>query len=254
MKGHPPPAAATSGSLSRQVAESLAASIKEGIFPVGSRLPPEHELARRYGVSRHTVRQAFGMLRAEGIIASRQGLGTVVVRDAADLAYTETYSSIEELTSHAQGHPIRVDTIEDVIADAALAELLRCAEGQAFLCIKGRRYDSTGRIEDPVCHVTVYVDARFQGIRSRIHALNNAIVDAIEAEFGHAVSRITQEIRPAVISAEIAGLLNVEAGSAALSLSRWYHGTDERVFEIAFSYYPLGRFTYRTELIRRRRV
>lgn len=239
-------------SLFRQVAGSLAASIREGTFPVGSLLPTEHELARRYGVSRHTVRQAFGLLRAEGMIASRQGIGSVVVRDTRS-AYTESYSSIEELTTYAQGHPIRVDEVEDIIADAALAGEIGCGEGQAFLAIRGRRYDRTGKLKEPVCHVTAYVDARFGAIRHRLSKLKTAVVEAIEEEFGHSVARITQELKPAVVPEGIDGLLGVEPGCPALSMTRWYHGGDDRVFEIAQSYYPIGRFTYRTELIRRPR-
>lgn len=239
-------------SLFRQVAGSLAEHIREGTFPVGSLLPTEHELARRYGVSRHTVRQAFGLLRSEGMIASRQGIGSVVVRDTR-AAYTESYSSIEELTTYAQGHPIRADRVEDIIADEELAAAIGCREGQAFLAIRGRRYDGSGKLKEPVCHVTAYVDARFSGIRHRLPSLQTAVVEAIEEEFGHAVARITQEIKPAVIPEGIHALLGVEAGSPALSITRWYHGPDDRVFEIAQSHYPIGRFTYRTELIRRPR-
>jgi DNA-binding GntR family transcriptional regulator len=191
------------------------------------------------------------MLRLEGLIASRQGVGTIVVRNTINDAYTDTYTSIEELTHYAEGHPIRVDRIEDVIADAALAERVGCQVGQSFLAVTGRRYDRTGLIAEPVCHVVALVDARFRGIRRHLATLNSAIVSAIEAEFGHSVARITQEIKPAAISAELAPALNVEPGLPALSITRWYHGTDERVFEIAQSHYPIGRFTYRTELIRK---
>lgn len=44
----------------------------------GERLPSEQELATEYGVSRQTMRRALATLQNEGLIVSRQGLGTFV--------------------------------------------------------------------------------------------------------------------------------------------------------------------------------
>ncbi|MGH3509147.1 MAG: GntR family transcriptional regulator [Nocardioidaceae bacterium] len=64
--------------LYRRVAAELRGSIADGAFD-DTPLPSESELAHRYGVSRGTVRQAFAVLREEGLLASRQGARRVVV-------------------------------------------------------------------------------------------------------------------------------------------------------------------------------
>lgn len=51
-----------------------------GAFAVDSRIPTEMELARRLDVSRPVVREALQRLRDDGLLASRQGSGSVVVR------------------------------------------------------------------------------------------------------------------------------------------------------------------------------
>lgn len=51
-----------------------------GTFAVGARLPTEMELAQRLDVSRPVVREALRRLRDDGLLASRQGSGSVVVR------------------------------------------------------------------------------------------------------------------------------------------------------------------------------
>jgi GntR family transcriptional regulator len=66
-------------SLYRKVAEDIKAAIAAGGYAAGTRLPSEHELAERYSVSRGTIRQAFAVLRADGVIASRRGARRVVV-------------------------------------------------------------------------------------------------------------------------------------------------------------------------------
>lgn len=60
------------------IAESLAAEIESGTLEPGARLPSEGELARRFGVHRHTLRQATHALAARGYVGIRPGSGTYV--------------------------------------------------------------------------------------------------------------------------------------------------------------------------------
>jgi len=65
--------------LYRQIADQLRGSIAAGEFPVGSRLPPERDLARQLGVSRPSVREALIALEVEGLIEVRMGSGIYVL-------------------------------------------------------------------------------------------------------------------------------------------------------------------------------
>lgn len=239
------------GILFRQIARTLAQEIEQGTYPVGSLLPTEHELARRYGVSRQTMRRALAELRAEGLIASRQGFGSQVLRRGGRRRYVEAYSSIDDLVRYAQGRPIIAHAVDDVVADAAQAENLKCREGQSFIHIVGLRYGTEGTAAPPVAHVEVFVESRFASIRERAFSLTTSIVTEIEHGYGVRAERIVQEISAALVPKEIAHRLQVEPGSPALGIRRWYYGPDERVFEASIGLYPLGRFTYRNELVRR---
>lgn len=53
-----------------QVAEQIREAALDGRLKSGDRLPPEHELARRFGVSRVVIREALSQLRGAGLIAS----------------------------------------------------------------------------------------------------------------------------------------------------------------------------------------
>lgn len=59
--------------LHRRIASELRREIHAGELGPGDRLPSEHELMRRFGVSRGTIRQARAALRADGTIAGSQG-------------------------------------------------------------------------------------------------------------------------------------------------------------------------------------
>ena len=61
--------------------EQLATTIRLGVYPRGSTLPPERELAARMAVSRATLREAMAALRQAGLVETTRGRGggTVVV-------------------------------------------------------------------------------------------------------------------------------------------------------------------------------
>ncbi len=60
------------------VARQIQRLIAEGALSPGDRLPPERELAERFQVSRGSVRDAIRTLEIVGLVAARQGEGTVV--------------------------------------------------------------------------------------------------------------------------------------------------------------------------------
>ena len=68
----------SSSPLYHQLMQRLAEDIERGKYPVGSRIPPEHELEALYRVSRVTVRRALAELTAEGLLERKQGKGTFV--------------------------------------------------------------------------------------------------------------------------------------------------------------------------------
>lgn len=64
-----------------QVANHVAARIEAG--EITHKLPAERALAEEYGVAYQTVRHAMQVLRDRGLIVTRQGRGTFVIRDRA---------------------------------------------------------------------------------------------------------------------------------------------------------------------------
>ena len=52
--------------------------IKNGEYPVGSRLPSEIQMQARYGVSRNTLRIVLKRMNAAGILETKRGSGTYV--------------------------------------------------------------------------------------------------------------------------------------------------------------------------------
>src|ERR687893_1153625 len=68
------------GTTSEEVISQLREMIHRGDLRPGDRLPPERDLAKMLGVSRPTLRAGIRSLAAVGVLQSRQGAGTFVVK------------------------------------------------------------------------------------------------------------------------------------------------------------------------------
>jgi DNA-binding FadR family transcriptional regulator len=64
--------------LTEELFELLRARILAGEIAAGSRLPPERELAVRYGTNRNTLREAIRRLEQAKLVTVRQGQGVTV--------------------------------------------------------------------------------------------------------------------------------------------------------------------------------
>jgi len=67
------------------IAEQILRAIKEGIYQVGDKLPPERELAEQMGVSRNSVREALSALQVLNVIESRTGNGSYIKRSVENV-------------------------------------------------------------------------------------------------------------------------------------------------------------------------
>ncbi|MBO6857080.1 phosphonate metabolism transcriptional regulator PhnF [Roseibium sp.] len=123
----------------RQIMETLKAEIVSGAFEKGSRLPPESELASRFGVNRHTVRRAIAALTSDGILRADQGRGTFVA--SAPLSYPigprTRFSEIVSGQLRAPSGRLIGSAVEE--ADALLAHQLGVPLGTLLIRVETLR-------------------------------------------------------------------------------------------------------------------
>ena len=115
-----------------QVILQLQAQITSGEWAVGTRIPPEPDLASALGVGRNTLREAVLALVHAGLLERRQGSGTFVVgsrelagavaRRVADAQLAEVLEVRRALQVEAARSAARRRTDQDLVElDAALA-------------------------------------------------------------------------------------------------------------------------------------
>lgn len=235
--------------LHLKVADALRRGIEADSLAIGARLPTEDALCRRFRVSRHTVREALRRLRDEGLVASRQGAGTTVVRRGSQALYVHSVSSVEELLQYATEAHFEVDKSAVVTADAALARRLGCKRGERWLRVEGFRYVA-GQTE-PICWTEVFVLAAYAGVGLRIGRSTGTIYSWIEEMYGVRVAEVEQVISAEPMPKPVAEGLRARAGRLAVAMRRSYRLADRQLVEVAFNLHPADRFTYSIKLQRK---
>src|SRR5690606_36954737 len=144
------------------VADALRDEIIRGVYPIGSQLPTEEDMAARFDVSRATVREALRKLREERLVFSRQGSGTTVARLAAAHEDVRELASINDLLQFARSTRFHIETMRIVSCDRELSRKLRCEEGHNWLAVCGYRYELEDNLA--VCWSEIYIDAAYASV------------------------------------------------------------------------------------------
>ena len=119
--------------LYHQLMTRIRADIEQGTYPIGSKIPPEHELERLYQVSRVTVRRALAELTAEGLLERKQGKGTFVATPRGGLPLKNLHSFHDSCKLNRVKPSIDVIHVRETEAGAEAAEGLNISRGSRVL-------------------------------------------------------------------------------------------------------------------------
>lgn len=226
------------------LAQALKHNIEQERFPVGSLLPTEDEIGARFGVSRHTVRQALRELKEDGFIAATPGIGTRVRARAESSRFFSAINTISELMQFAESTQMRVIGRSEVTADAAFAELFHCRPGQSWLEIQLLR--RTGERGPPLGFVQAFVPPKYERLLGPEKIFTRPVYSVIEERCGVRVVEVLQEITAANLDARMARALKVSEGQAAMRITRWFFDRAGGVVEISVGHYPSGLYIQRS--------
>jgi GntR family transcriptional regulator len=121
----------------QQIAADLRAQIMSGDLGPGQRLPTTGQLMDRYAVTGQTVQRTLGVLKAEGFVVGRAGVG-VFVRDESPLAITpaaylppvrsgEPYRWVSQAGARSQRGSSRLVSVKETVPPRAIAGALGTA-------------------------------------------------------------------------------------------------------------------------------
>jgi DNA-binding GntR family transcriptional regulator len=236
-----PPAIATNHRY-LQIARTLRKEIVDGVYPVGSQLPTEHQLCERFAVSRYTIREALRRLREDNLVTSRPRAGTRVVPRPSTSSYAQDAMSIDDLLAFAAGAQLTIESNEMVTVDEDIALRTGLQAGTQWLSVRGYRQADGASV--PMCRTEYYISRTFAAVGRLLHRHTGPIFPLIEDLFGVSIAELHQEIAAVVLSPELADGLGVEAGTAALQMQRTYKTSEGEVAQVTINTHLSSSFRY----------
>jgi GntR family transcriptional regulator, phosphonate transport system regulatory protein len=203
----------------RQIEQVLASEIAASGFGDSGRLPSESELAKRFGVNRHTVRRAMLGLAAQGLVSVEQGRGTFVQPGAIDYTIGRRTRFTENLRE--QGHATQGTVLSTaaVKAEPKVAKALGLRAGTLVYRIESLHTADGVALTYAVAY---YPAARFAGLPDALERWEGAFSAAL-AEYGVAdYARRWSRIGSTLPDADIARRLNINRQQPVL----WVENVD----------------------------
>lgn len=188
-------------SLYRQIAAQLEHDIRSGRFATHGKLPSEHQLTKRFGVSRVTVRQAMACLLEEGYVAKKQGKGTFVAGQKLQHDLHSMRGFYDSLVS--QGVEPETQLIE--FAAVSCPNMIACGlagpEGQCFFLRRIYQVDGA-----PIAMVCAYLPpeaAKVSWQQASENPIYGILERLLDVQIVHADVRIRAQPAGARISREL---------------------------------------------------
>ncbi len=231
--------------LHHQVYLDLRGALDAAEWTPGDQLPPERELAERYGVSLITVRRALTDLAREHRLERTRGRGTFVTRPPIQLDLDAPTSFTEEIRRLGHDPATRIVTAQTVPAEPAVADALGIAHGAQVVHLERLRMADG----DPLLLEQVYLpEARFPGLLAG-DLEHGSLYELLHDRYGTSVVLAREAIEPVAIESREAVLLGVEPGRPALLIEGVAFDDAGRPIELAITYVRGDRTRYHMERV-----
>src|SRR5437660_12084425 len=122
-----------------RIADALRQRIREGEWVPGAPLPNQRRLARDFGVTLMTLRQALELLERDDLITRRHGLGTFVAAPSIDYDILQLRRFAGDLSAKGEHVATRLLGTRFATADRRLAVALRLAGRPRVLVLERLR-------------------------------------------------------------------------------------------------------------------
>lgn len=226
------------------LARHLADQIRSGHYAVGTTIPTEAELQRRFDVSRFTVREALRELKDRGLLTARAGVGTVVRASVPATSYMQGAGSLEDVIQFGEATRMKLLGREPVVADETLAEQVGARAGQELLRLSLLRHRPREAV--PAGWLYIYLRPEHAAVASQVERAREPVLRLVQKRYGARIAEVVQRIVGTTLTSAQARVLDARAGKPALKVTRQYFDPQDRLLMATVGIYPSDRFSHNT--------
>lgn len=212
------------------------------------RFPTDRELVERYGVSRHTVREAVQRLHARGLVERHRGRGSFVRPDQVRQPVGTLYSlfrAVEDAGLEQRSEVLALDERVDPVA----AERLALPADTPLVHVQRIRYAGS----EPLAIDAIWVPAEHTRPLLEVDWSRTALYDELAERCGIRLTAADELIEPFLPDDEARALLRLDGDEALFRIERCGRVGDER-FEWRVALVRGRRFAFTSSWDRTREV
>lgn len=225
--------------LYHQIALALRARAESGGLGPNGVLATEQGLCAEFGVSRTTIRQALGVLKQDGLLQSRRGIGTRLVARTAARRHTR---SVGDPLHAGLGSIARLVAIERVEPPAEVHEFLMPDHRGIVRLVRVHELEG-----EPLSVVVSYLPAQYAA-RITSKALRRSLHELLWERHGLLQKRSVHRISVARADTAVASLLGVAIADPVLHIQSSAYLDDGRPIRWTDNYFREERFAYMAEI------
>jgi len=229
-----------------QVSRQIEAAIERGDLPAGARLENETGLARRWGLSRPTMRRAIQELVDKGLVVRKRGIGTQVVGHGQIKRQIQLTSLFDDLARSGQNPTTKVIIHEITTADDLVAEMLNVPAGANVVHIERLRFAEGEPLALMRNWLPVDVASAFT-----VAQLESGGLYALFRGSGINTRIASQRIGATLATANEARPLQVRKGAALLTAERTTYDDSGRAVEFGRHIYRADKYSFEVMVVER---
>lgn len=228
----------------KKIAEEISLEVSLGRWTVGSIIPNEIDLAKKYKVSRDTMRKALSYLTQQGLFERKPHIGTKVKSRTRTGKFLSELDGIRDIDHYGNQYPRKIQNVTQIVVDDEVAERLSLRQGDLMIRFKNIRVASE-KVQETVVVTYVYLPADaaevLEIVKKRPEEL---IITLAEEVLGRECDQVKQTFSGTIMPDEVADLFKVPHGTAALKIIRNYMDIRGRTIVASESFHTADRFSF----------
>ena len=226
-----------------QLAEIILSEIESKNLKENDKLLTEREYAKKYELSRATVRQALAYLEEKGYVYKVQGCGTFVSSKVIQQKLLKVYSFTEEMKKLGKIPEAKILSLKNIVGDEKVAKELNLNSSDEIFELERLRIAD----REIIMYERTYMPVKKMPNLSKKELLISPLYDIIQSRYKINFNKVFERFSVLKADESVASILQVNKNSPLIKLQRWTYSGME-IIEYTISLVRGDRFEFEVEL------